>query len=234
LSDNETERERIRSVYRAWNDGAKAGLYSWSRPDVLQHAAAFNRVVGALLAATIGPDLGSLRALDVGCGTGGFLRQLIGWGAQPHNLAGTEYIGERLDQARLRTASGVHWHLGELDFAPAGSFDLVSANTVFSSILDESARCALAAQMWRMVKPGGACMVFDFRYDNPSNREVRRVSRAELRRYWPAASAQYRSLLLAPPIARRMVRAPFPVSDLLAALVPALRSHFVYIASKDR
>jgi SAM-dependent methyltransferase len=233
-TDNQTEQERIRSVYCAWHDDAASAAYAWHRPEVLQQVAAYSRVVGTLLATRAAPDLSALRVLDVGCGTGGFLRQLIGWGARPDNLAGTEYIDERLAQARMCTASGVRWHLGDLDFSPPAAFDLVTANTVFSSILDEPARMRLASEMWRVLKPGGSCMLFDFRYNNPRNSKVRRVTRAELRRYWPAADSTYRTLLLAPPIARRLARAPFLVSDVLAALVPLLRSHFVYMVRKER
>jgi SAM-dependent methyltransferase len=127
-----------------------------------------------------------LRVLNVGCGNGKFLRQLIDWGADPANLTGTELLPDRLDTARRNTAGDVRWHLGELDSLPDGSFDLVSAHTVFSSILDDAARQRLANGMWRRLRPGGWCLVFDFRYNNPRNRQVRSVTRSELAGLWPA------------------------------------------------
>ena len=229
----EREQERIRSVYRAWLAEERTGAYAWHRADIMEQDAARRRVAGSMLAATTGPDLARLRIVDVGCGTGGFLRQLISWGADPAKLAGTEYQQERLDMARLRSAAGVRWHLGDLDFMPPGSVDLVVANTVFSSIMAPSARAALAADMWRVLAPGGWCMLFDFRYDNPRNPNVRKVSRAELDDWFPASEQHYRSLLLAPPIGRRLVHAPRLVGELLAALVPPLRSHFMYMGRKS-
>ncbi|MGZ8321262.1 MAG: class I SAM-dependent methyltransferase [Telluria sp.] len=229
----QSEQERIRAVYRAWHGGSALPEYAWHRPEVLQQVAARARTVGTLLAATLGPDLRHARVLDVGCGSGAFLRQLIGWGADPANLAGTEYQDERLDYARARSAPGVRWHLGDLDFAAPCSFDLVSANTVFSSILDESARTALAQEMWRVLKPGGWCLVFDFRYNNPANPNVRKVTRAELQSWWPGSAWHYRTLLLAPPVSRRLARAPRLAAELLEALVPPLRSHFVWMARKQ-
>jgi hypothetical protein len=86
--------------------------------------------------------------------------------------------------------------------------------------------------MWRAVKPGGWCMVFDFRYDNPRNPNVRKVTAAELRQYWPADQHHYRTVMLAPPIARRLARAPYLATELLAALLPVLRSHFIFMARK--
>ena len=226
------EQQRIRAVYQAWLAQERIAQYAWQRPEVIGQEASRRRVAGALLAQTVGPDLSHLRVVDVGCGSGGFLRQLIDWGADPARLVGTEYLGERLDLARLRSASGVRWHLGDLDFAPDASFELAVANTVFSSILDDCARAALAAEMWRTVMPGGWCMVFDFRFNNPRNKEVRRVTRAELARFWPSDTSHYRSLLLAPPIARALAVAPRLVSEVLDTCAPFLRSHFIYMARK--
>lgn len=228
----QTEQDRIRAVYRAWHGGKPIPEYAWHRPEIMEQVAAQHRVIGRLLASTVGPDLSALCALDVGCGSGRFVRELIGWGADPARLAGTEYQEDRLEQARLRTAAGVRWHLGDLDFAASHSFDLVTAHTVFSSILDDGASKALAQEMWRVLKPGGWCLIFDFRYNNPANRNVRKVTRAQLASYWPASAHHYRTLQLAPPIARRLAAAPRLVSELLVTLVPVLRSHFVYMARK--
>lgn len=230
---NQAEQDRIRSVYRAWHGGERIAFYDWHRPELMEQVAARCRVVGTLLAATVGGELDNLRVLDVGCGTGGFIRQLIGWGAQPDNLVGTEYQADCLEEARSRTASGVHWHLGDLDFAAEHTFDLVVANTVFSSILDEGTRASLAAQMWRVLKPGGWCLIFDFRYNNPANSNVRKVTRSQLHSYWRASACHYRTLVLAPPLARRLARAPRMARELLTTLVPGLRSHFVYMGRKE-
>lgn len=232
-STESDEKARIRAVYREWHGGKELAPYAWHRPEVMEQDAARSRAAGGLLAATVGHDLSRLRIVDVGCGSGGFLRQLISWGARPGNLIGTEYQEDRLDQARAATARGVRWHLGDLDIFDDGSLDLAVANTVFSSILDEPMRHQLAAEMWRVLKPGAWCMVFDFRYNNPSNPNVRRVSRLQVRQYWPTAVGHhYQTLLLAPPLARRLSRAPRLVSDMLASFVPPLRSHFIYMAQK--
>lgn len=230
--DNLSEQERIRSVYQAWLAQEAISAYAWHRPEIMEQDAARKRVAGAMLLRALGPDLGQAHIVDVGCGSGGFLRQLIDWGADPYKLTGTEYQQARLDLAAVRSAPGVRWHLGELDVIASGSTDLAMANTVFSSILDPAARAGLAAEMWRIVKPGGWCMVFDFRYDNPRNSQVRKVRRSELAAFWPAAASDYRTLVLAPPLARRLARAPRLAGELLTALVPALRSHFIYMARK--
>ena len=231
-ADKQAEQDRIQAVYRHWHGGAALDRYAWHRPEILQQVAARSRAFAALLTETVGGDLSRLRILDVGCGTGGFLRQLIDWGAAPARLTGVELQPDRLDAARRVTAAGVQWRLGSLDTMMLRGFDLVSAQTVFSSILDPAQRRALADQMWRTLRPGGWCLVFDFRYDNPRNRNVRKVTRAELEGWWPGARSRYRSLMLAPPLHRLLAWAPWMASDLLAAVAPPLRSHFIYMVQK--
>lgn len=226
------EQERLAQVYQQWHGGGALPRYAWHRPEVLRQGAARARTFAAMFHRTVGLDLAPLRVLDVGCGSGNFLRQLIDWGARPANLTGTELLPDRLDAARAATAGRVQWHLGQLETLPGGGFDLITAHTVFSSIPDDATRGALAAAMWHKLRPGGWCLVFDFRYNNPRNPNVRKVTRTELARLFPGRQACYRSLLLAPPLARVMSRLPHLFPDTLAALVPPLRSHFVFMARK--
>jgi SAM-dependent methyltransferase len=230
MMSDRAEQERMEQVVRQWHGGAALARYAWHRPDIARQAVTRTRVLAELLPLTVGRDLSAIRVLDVGCGNGSFLRQLIEWGAQPAHLAGTELQPDRLDQARVRTAHGVRWHLGGLDVFPDASMDLVSAHTVFSSILDDDLRRDMAAQMWRVLRPGGWTMLFDFRYGN--NARVRKVTDVELLRFWPAASRHYRTLVLAPPVGRTLAPLPWLIPELLAGLIPALRSHFIYMARK--
>jgi SAM-dependent methyltransferase len=232
--DPQTEQERIVRVYRGWHGGAALARYAWHRPDIVFQHAMRTRVLSRMLAATLGTDLGAMRVIDVGCGTGSFLRQLIDWGATPANLLGTELQQDRLDLARPRSAPDIRWHCGPLSALPADSADLVSANTVISSVLDPELRQRLAGDMWRLLKPGGWCLVFDFRYNNPRNPHVRKLTRAELDGYWPGQRQQYQTLLLAPPVGRALAALPALVTETLAALAPPLRSHFIYMVQKQR
>jgi SAM-dependent methyltransferase len=231
MSDR-AEQERINQVYRQWHGGAAQAKYAWHRPDIIRQTTARSRVLAELLPLTVGRDLSAVRALDVGCGSGGFLRQLIDWGATPGHLAGTELQQDRLDHASARTAPGVRWHQGQLDAFADASMDLVSAHTVFSSILDDDLRRGLAAEMWRVLRPGGWTMIFDFRYGSPRNAHVRKVTDVELLRFWPAASRHYRTLVLVPPLGRTLAALPWLIPETLATLLPPLRSHFIYMARK--
>ena len=232
--EHQREQDRLAGVYRGWHVGAALARYAWHRPEVVMQHTMRMRVLSRMLAATVGTDLGNVRVVDVGCGTGGFLRQLIDWGATPAHLLGTELQQDRLDLARSRTAPEVHWHCGPLTTLPAASADLVSANNVLSSVLDPDIRQRLAADMWRVLKPGGWCLVFDLRYNNRRNPHVRKLTRDELDTYWPGHRQQYETLLLAPPLGRPLAALPALVTEALVALAPPLRSHFIYMAQKER
>lgn len=230
--DQQAEQERIARAYRGWHGSAALARHAWHRPDVVCQQAMRARVLARMLVSTVGTDLTHVRVVDVGCGTGAFLRQLIDWGATPANLTGTEFQQDRLDIAAARTAPGVGWHCGALSALPAGNSDLVAAQTVFSSYLDPGMRQQLAADMWRLLKPGGWCMVFDFRYNNPKNPHVRRVTREELDRFWPGERRQYQTLLLVPPIGRALAGLPALAAEILASVAPPLRSQFIYMCRK--
>jgi SAM-dependent methyltransferase len=224
--------DRTQHVYREWHGGAALARHAWHRPEIRLQAGHHARVLAAMLAATVGTDLSGVRVLDVGCGNGGFLRQLIDWGATPSRLAGCELQPDRIEAARARTAPGVRWHLGRPDAFEDGALDLVSANAVFSAILDDDLRRDLAAHMWRVLRPGGWALIFDVRHGNPRNLHMRKLSDVDLLRFWPTERRLYRSLILAPPLARALAPLPALVPELLAALVPPLRSHFIYMARK--
>jgi len=111
--------------------------------------------------------------LDVGCGNGFDLAfwTSSGWPAQ--SLAGVDLVEERITEARsrcpgvdVRVASGT-----TLQFADA-TFDVATAVTVLSSILDEAVRRALFEEMCRVVRPGGIVLVYDFVVRKPGNEDV--------------------------------------------------------------
>ena len=95
--ENEVEHERIVRTYRQWSGGRALPRYERLRPEVLRQSAERTRIFGAMLRRTVGRDMAALKVLDVGCGTGSFLRQLIDWGANPAKLTGTELLAERLE-----------------------------------------------------------------------------------------------------------------------------------------
>ncbi len=227
MSDGKTELDRIGDRY-ARRARVPAGRYSRFRPEVLAGAQERQRALVALLRAGGQGSLEERRILEVGCGSGANLLELMLLGADPARLVGNELLPARLAQARRVLPPEVELHGGDasaLPFAEA-SFDIVYQSTVFSSILDDALQVRIADAMWRWVRPGGGILWYDFTFDNPANRDVRGVPIRRVKELFPGARVTSRRVTLAPPISRRVVRI-HPVLYDVFNLLPLLRSHLI-------
>lgn len=171
-------------------------------------------------------DLAGRDLIEVGCGAGGNLLDLLRLGAEPGRLAGIELQADRAAVARRLLPPAVRLIEGDAtvaDVAPE-SQDAVLAFTVFSSVLDDAAQIRLAHAMWHWVRPGGGVLCYDFTVDNPYNPDVRGVPVARLRALFPRARAEVRRVTLAPPVARAVARLNPRLPAWLNALAP-LRTH---------
>ncbi len=153
-------------------------------------------------------DLSRLRLLEVGCGAGGNLLELLRLGFAPAHLSGIELLPERLAAARAALPEAVALSGGDALDAPVPeqSLDIVFVSTVFSSLLDDAYQQRLAEAMWDWLKPGGAVLWYDFTVDNPRNPDVRGVPLARLRALFPQGRLRHRRVTLAPPLARAVTR----------------------------
>jgi SAM-dependent methyltransferase len=157
--------------------------------------------------------------LDVGCGGGydlGIWRSL-GWPTT--DLAGVDLVEARVEAARqanpdvdIRLGDGAH-----IPFADA-TFDVATAVTVFSSIRDPALRATVFAEMRRVVRPGGAILVYDFVVRNPRNPAVISMPLSRLERLGapPTGSVRMTPLLQAVAIGAwlhpRVARLAMPVA----------------------
>lgn len=203
-----------------------AERYSMLNPEVLARVQERERALARLLRGHHGHDLGALTLVEVGCGAGGNLLELLRLGFAPAHLQGLELLPERHALARAVLPAALPLHLGDACVAPVGdaSCDLVLQSTVFSSLLDDAFQQRLADTMWRWVKPGGAVLWYDFAVDNPRNLDVRGVPLSRVRALFPQARLQSQRVTLAPPLARWLCRW-HPGLYPLANALPLLRTH---------
>ncbi len=225
--------DETRAVAERYARRSALGRYSMLQPDVWQSVQERQRAMLRLFVQQGLTDLPNLRVLEVGCGAGGNLLELLRLGFAPANLAGAELLPDRLAQARAVLPSTVTLHAGDASQLPiaAGSQHIVLQSTVFSSLLDDGFQQQLAAAMWRWVAPGGGVLWYDFTVNNPRNRDVRGVPLARLRQLFPQAAITHRRVTLAPPLARPLCRLHpglYPIANAL----PLLRTHVLAWAGK--
>ena len=179
-------------------------------------------------------DVTSRHVLDIGCGQGKLIRFLIELGFNPSQITASELLEERLAIARSRLPEGIHFVTGDASQLelPNESFDIISQSLVFSSILDRQVRAALASRMWSWLKPGGAILWYDFVFDNPSNKDVAGVPLSEVRQFFPNSNVIARSVTLAPPISRAVVKVHPSLYTFFNGF-PFLRTHRLCWIQKD-
>jgi ubiquinone/menaquinone biosynthesis C-methylase UbiE len=224
------ELERIRSEYADREDRlAEKELYSRNNPAHRFMLQSRKRAVLKILQDAGFSTLEKLNILEVGCGRGGVLQEVLSNGANIECLHGTDLLLNRLKDAQeaipqipFTCANGE-----DLPYA-SNCFDLVLQFTVFSSILDKPMKTHIANEMLRVLrKPQGAILWYDF-WLNPINKQAQGIRPGEIRSLFPGCRFSFRRITLAPPIARRIV----PFSWKLASVLEKLKvfnSHYLVL-----
>lgn len=224
------EEARIRSAYARRQEHAR---YSWFSPGHLFIAQERERRCLALLKRHGFADLPTKHILEVGCGTGGWLREFIKWGARPEHITGIDLLADRVAEAQHLCPAAVQIHCGsatQLPF-PDATFDLVLQSTVFTSVLDPSVKHQIASEMLRVLKGDGLIVWYDFHVNNPRNPDVRGVKKEEIRRLFPACQIHLSRITLAPPLVRLL--APYSwLACYCLSKIPWLCTHYLGVIRK--
>jgi ubiquinone/menaquinone biosynthesis C-methylase UbiE len=143
------------------------------------------------------------RAIDIGCGSGWWLRSLAEQGVEPTRLCGVDAIPRRIAAARvaipeadIRLAEA-----GDLPY-PDGWFEVATLITVLSSLPDEAQVLQSLAEARRVLAPGGRLLCYEPRYPTPNPRT--RLVGGRLLRQALEGDARMEPITLAPPLARRL------------------------------
>lgn len=172
---------------------------------------------------------------EVGCGTGQWLIDFLGWGIYPSNLYGIELDKNRYKECQKKLPSA-DIRLGDASNLPweDGLFDIVLQSTVFTSILDIRMKKDIAREMVRVLnKDSGIILWYDFLFNNPKNPNVKGIKKNEIGLLFPGCEIELKRITLAPPLARKLV----PMSWILSLClekIPFLCTHYLGIITPKR
>ena len=227
-----TERQRIRREYQRRAEEIPSDLYSPWQPAEIFFRASRKAVAARMLSAErVFPRTGDT-CLEVGCGMGGWLADLISWGVGVSDLHGIDIDALRIKRAkeilpvadlRVGDAADLPWD--------DDTFCVAICSTLFTSILDVDIRVLIANEIVRVMTPGGALLWYDFAFNNPKNPHVRGIGRSEIRKLFPQLTGNIRSVTLAPPLARVIVPRSWALATVLEG-IPFLRTHLLAVLIK--
>ena len=219
--------DRLRAEYlRRDRCVARRDTYSLFNPATLFMVQQRQRAVLAVLLREGLCPLAERCILEMGCGTGGVLREFLFFGADPRSLHGIDLLGWRVAGAAARDP---HLPLACADGRnlpyPDGSFDLVLQYTVFTSILDDTVKSDVAQEMRRVLKPGGLILWYDY-WLNPTNPHAKGIRPREIRGLFPNSRFSFRRITLAPPLTRWLAARVWLACHVLESL-RVLNTHYL-------
>lgn len=206
MTRSDEEIQRLREEYaRRAVEGCGDIRYSLANPSYKWILADRRKEVVDILKRQRITDLSKLRILEVGCGAGGVIDELIDLGADPASSFGVDLLHDRLRAANMHLPA-CNWISADgqaLPFEP-DSFDMVLQFTAFSSILGKTTQEAMAAEILRVLKPGKGVLWYDFIW-NPLNRQTRGIPLAQLKQLFAGTQITSRRITLAPPLCRLLI-----------------------------
>lgn len=169
-------------------------------------------------------DLKPIKLIEIGAGAGGNIPFFLSLGMPVENIHVNELLPDRVEILK-ENYPGIKVFEGDALEIPDSfdhHYDVVFQSTVFTSILNDELKEKIAKKMTSLLKEGGLILWYDFVYDNPSNPDVKGVSRKEVEKLFPDFEyTRKKKVTLAPPIGRR-VKSLYPIFN-----IPPLRTHFV-------
>lgn len=227
------EVSRIKRAYKKRDLEGKKRLYSLFNPASLYMSQQRERETLKTLSRYGIDDLSDKVILDIGCGTGGVLRDFLKYGARPENCHGIDLLPDRIEVAKSLSPN-IDFICGNAEGLPYEdeSFDIIICFTVFTSIFDKGMKQNLSREMLRVLKRGGIILYYDYHVDNPKNPDVRGVKKGEIRGLFPHCAINLKRITFAPPLARIIAPRSVIMCQVLEKM-PLLCTHYLGVIRKQ-
>jgi ubiquinone/menaquinone biosynthesis C-methylase UbiE len=186
-----------------------------------------------LRARLLGRLTGSIRneeMLDIGCGTGWLLRELVAAGINPSLLHGVDLLPSRVSSAQAAVPEA-DVRIGDARRLPYADqrFGAVFLILVLSSLASHTDVSVGLGEARRVTRPGGLIFCYENRIPNPFNPDTLYVRRKQLTTALPSPS--FESLTVLPPLARRLRLSSRSYRLLGAARI--VRTHRLVTSKRD-
>ncbi len=174
--------------------------------------------------------------LDVGCGDGANLFQLLRLNFHPLNIVGIDLQKERLRRARdlYPQVRWIHGDATQMELG-SGTFDVVFESTMFATLTDDSQSGRIAQEMQRVCKVGGYLVLVDWWTPKPGDSNFKALTKRRLRQLFPrkafALERTFRGALV-PPVGRWFSRYLPAFYFAVAACLPWTVGQGVYVLRK--
>ena len=171
----------------------------------------------------------NIKFIEIGAGYGNNINFFIRYGIKKSNIYINEILPERFQYLQDNYNDCNLEYGNALDLNYQNKFDFVFQSTVFTSILDMQFKKMLANKMINMTKPGGFILWYDFKFNNPANKDVRGISKNEIKSLFPyAKKIEFKNVTLAPPVGRKLEK----WYNIINTFLPFLRTHIIAIIYK--
>lgn len=173
--------------------------------------------------------INDIKLIEIGAGAGGNLLFFHRLGIPFSNIYANELLEDRSEVLK-RKMPLINIHIGDAcELKYNEEFDIVFQSTVFTSILDKDFKQKIANKMWEMTKQDGVVLWYDFKYNNPNNKDVKGIDKKEIKELFPLAKEiDFYPVTLAPPIGRRVGK----FYNVINFFFPFLRTHLIAVIKK--